>query len=173
MMTIKTAISHSVHLRPTTLFRHRHCPDISLHAMPTAPPTSHWQPIRESKSHFKDKLNTRLKSNVFLLSLVESLKCFATLTTPGINDGSCICNHTQASLFTEHTLICELKCRPRKFSSKGFLTLTTKILLSLQQEVSILTGVTWMSTCIRLTVTLPTFLDKHKKLWLSHAVNTW
>lgn len=146
MMTIKTAISHSVHLRPTTLFRHWHCPDISLHAMPTAPPTSHWQPIRESKSHFKDKLNTRL---------------------------SCICNHTQASLFTEHTLICELKCRPRRFSSKGFLTLTTKILLFLQQEVSILTGVTWMSTCIRLTVTLPTFLDKHKKLWLSHAVNTW
>lgn len=35
--------SHSLHRRPTTLSRHRHCPDVPSQDVSTAPPTSHWQ----------------------------------------------------------------------------------------------------------------------------------
>lgn len=35
--------SHSLHWCPTTLSRHRHCPDVPSQDMSTAPPTSHWQ----------------------------------------------------------------------------------------------------------------------------------
>lgn len=41
--------SYSVHRRPTTFLRHRHCPDVSSHAVSMAPPTSHWQPVRQSQ----------------------------------------------------------------------------------------------------------------------------
>lgn len=143
-MKIKTAISHTVHLRPTTFFRHWHCPDTSLHATPSAPPKSHWQPIRESKNI------------IWKTSEKQIVLCPLWLKA---------WNVLQFALL-------QLKCQPRKFSSKGFLTVTTKILLFLQQEISILTGVTWMSTCIWLTVTLSTFLDKYTIVWLSHTVKT-
>lgn len=45
LMTLKSAMSYSVHLWPMIFLRHWHCPDMSLHAMPMAPPISHWQPF--------------------------------------------------------------------------------------------------------------------------------
>lgn len=52
-------------------------------------------------------------------------------------------------------------------AKKHILTLTPVIILFLQQEVSIFAGVTCMPTCIRLTVTLSTFLCKQTiKRWL-------
>lgn len=89
---------------------------------------------------FKRILNTRLKHNVPLLSLAGILKCVATLTIQW-----CYVKPLQGS---EKTL-CE-----------RWLTLTANIILSLQQVESILTGFTFMSTCIRFTVTLSISLEK-------------
>lgn len=44
--------------------------------------------------------------------------------------------------------------------TRAYLTLTPKIILFLQQEVSILAGVTWMPARVGLAVALSTFLDK-------------
>lgn len=54
LMTLKSAMSYSVHLWPMIFLRHWHCPDMSLHAMPMAPPISHWQPFEgiEKNNHF-------------------------------------------------------------------------------------------------------------------------
>lgn len=54
-----------------------------------------------------------------------------------------------------------------------FLTLTSKIVFFLQQEESILTGVTGMSTCIRLTVTLSPFLGKQKIRRILDPTKLW
>lgn len=37
-------VTHWLHLGPSTLGLHRHRPCLALHACPTEPPMSHWQP---------------------------------------------------------------------------------------------------------------------------------
>lgn len=66
LMTLKSAMSYSVHLWPMIFLRHWHCPDMSLHDMPMAPPISHWQPFEgiEKKQSFST-------SNMFLYVILH------------------------------------------------------------------------------------------------------
>lgn len=82
-MTSKSAMSYSVHLRPMIFLRHWQCPDMSLHAMPMAPPISHWQPFEgiEKKQSFST-------SNMFhLCDITLKISAFS-LTIPWICFGA-------------------------------------------------------------------------------------
>lgn len=119
--------------------------------MSTAPPTSHWQ--SRTLATFRGKGNINKVSDYFIFCIFSAFLNFHF-------------GHFQKRflsmqgffylLYTKTGVTLQFK----QIKQQQLLTLTAKILLFLQLEVATLTGVAWLSPCVGLAVTLPTFLDK-------------
>lgn len=155
--------SYSVHLCPITFLRQRHWPDLSSHNMSTAPPWSHWQPAKDSNSNLKTNSPTdwnpfiakHAEEDFFLLYLSIWQPRASLVANPKNRSRSSLCT---LKLFCDmHTVQCP--------------TLAAKVILFLEQEVSVLAGVARVSVHVWLAVTVPTFLMHTNKSLRQTGVN--